>query len=154
MQKAWDSANARAKVFYMNQRLTFISKKRQASVPVSITTGCTAAGLTRCRLRTFVMWFFFSTQILFRHPSNLWFVLDRFLDYRNFYTWIDSYQRLIESIDTRQIFDCVRKQFRFFVAGMQKTPYLCIMKKSENRLHLSNSSELNCIRFALSLHRQ
>jgi hypothetical protein len=54
--------------------------------------------------------------------------------------WIDAYQRLIESIDTRQIFDCVRKQFRFFVAGMQKTPYLCIMKKSENRLHLSNSS--------------
>ena len=25
---------------------------------------------------------------------------------------------------------------------------------SENRLHLSNSSELDCIRFALSLHRQ
>ena len=70
------------------------------------------------------------------------------------FIFASAYQRLIESIDTRQIFDCVRKQFRFFVAGMQKTPYLCIMKKSENRLHLSNSSELNCIRFALSLHRQ
>ena len=45
--------------------------------------------------------------------------------------WIDAYQRIIESIDTRQIFDCVRKQFCFFVAEMQKTPYLCIVNKTK-----------------------
>ena len=31
---------------------------------------------------------------------------------------------------------------------------ILLMKISENRLHLSNSSELDCIRFALSLHRE
>ena len=59
----------------------------------------------------------------------------------------------VNCFDVRQIiigFTIVRAEI---VCRFPKSPYLCIVK-SENRLSLSNSSELDCIRLALSLHRQ